>query len=110
MRAMSKAPRISISSELPSHGQMAIKAIAALLVSDAYGGAKPSATDLCNALVKSHFKLPHYVERDRNGRLWFRVDGGARVPLPDDPTSPEFDTAYNAALVDAIAAEIDDDD
>lgn len=50
--------------------------------------------------------LPRYAERDRNGRLWFCVDGGARVPLPKDPT--KFHDAYNAALVDAIARETDD--
>ena len=55
--------------------------------------------------------LPRYVERNhRNGKLSFRVDRGARVPLPSDPTSPEFRGAYNAALVDAIAAEDDSDD
>jgi hypothetical protein len=38
------------------------------------------------------------------------VDQGARVPLPNDPTTQEFRAAYNAALVDAIAAEDDSDD
>jgi hypothetical protein len=54
--------------------------------------------------------LPGYAERDRNGRVWFRVDRGARVPLPNDPTTPEFRAAYNAAMVDAIAAEDDTGD
>jgi hypothetical protein len=55
--------------------------------------------------------LPRYVESDhRNGNLSFRVDHGARVPLPKDPTSPEFRAAYSAALVDAAAAEPDHDD
>ncbi|WP_271575137.1 hypothetical protein [Bradyrhizobium sp. CCBAU 11361] len=54
--------------------------------------------------------LPRYVERDRSERLWFCVDRGARVPLPNDPTTPEFRAAYNAALVDAIAAEDDSDE
>jgi hypothetical protein len=53
--------------------------------------------------------LPRYCERDpRSGILWFRVDRCCPripTPLPDDPTSPEFHTAYNAALVDAAAAE-----
>jgi hypothetical protein len=53
--------------------------------------------------------LPRYVERDRSGRFWFRVDRGARIRLPNDPASPEFKTAYSAALVDASAAEVDDD-
>lgn len=54
--------------------------------------------------------LPRYVERNhRNGNLSFRVDCGARVPLPNDSTTPEFRAAYSAALVDAIAAEKDDD-
>ena len=54
--------------------------------------------------------LPRYVERNCNGKLSFRVDHGARIPLPNDPTTPEFRRAYNAALVDAIAAENDNDD
>jgi hypothetical protein len=54
--------------------------------------------------------FPRYVERDRNGNMSFRVDHGARIPLPDDPTTPEFRRAYNAVLVDAIAAEDDSDD
>jgi hypothetical protein len=52
-----------------------------------------------------------YFERNhRNGKLSFRVDRGARVPLPNDPTTSEFRRAYNEALVDAIAAEDDTDD
>lgn len=58
--------------------------------------------------AKPRPRLPRYAERDRNGRLWFRVDGGARTLLPKDPTTPEFHRAYNAALVDAIAREDDD--
>lgn len=55
--------------------------------------------------------LPRYVDRNpRNGHLSFRVDRGARTPLPKDPTTREFRAAYNAALVDAIAAEDDSDD
>jgi len=55
--------------------------------------------------------LPRYVERNhRNGTLLFRVDRGARLPLPNDPTTPEFRAAYSAALVDAAAAEPDGDD
>lgn len=55
--------------------------------------------------------LPRYVERNpRNGHLSFRVDRGARTPLPKDPATREFRAAYNAALVDAIAAEDDSDD
>jgi hypothetical protein len=51
-------------------------------------------------------RLPRYVERNRcNGNLSFRVDRSARILLPKDPTTPEFRAAYNAALVDAIAAE-----
>jgi hypothetical protein len=54
--------------------------------------------------------LPRYVERNpRNGHLSFRVDRGARTPLPNDPTTPEFRAAYNAALVDAIDAESEND-
>jgi len=38
-------------------------------------------------LVTGNVKLPRYVERDhRNGILSFRV-GGARIPLPNDPTT-----------------------
>jgi hypothetical protein len=51
-------------------------------------------------------KLPRYVERNhQNGNLSFRVDIGARIPLPNDPTTPEFRAAYSAALVEAIAME-----
>jgi hypothetical protein len=62
--------------------------------------------------VRQHKKpLSRYVERNpRNGKLSFRVDRGARTPLPNDPTTPEFRAAYSAALVDAIAAEDDGDD
>lgn len=52
--------------------------------------------------------LPNFVERDRSGRLWFRVDRGCpRVPtlLPDDPTTAAFRAGYSQALVDAAAAE-----
>lgn len=52
--------------------------------------------------------LPSFVERDRRGRLWFRVDRGCpRVPtlLPEDPTTAAFRAAYSKALVDAAAAE-----
>lgn len=52
--------------------------------------------------------LPTYAERDRNGHVWFCIDGGKRVRLPKDPTTPEFHEAYNVALVDAIAREDDD--
>lgn len=48
-------------------------------------------------------RLPPYVyrERTRHGRavLYFRRGKGQRVRLPDDPTSPEFEAAYRAALV-----------
>ncbi|NEU95658.1 hypothetical protein [Bradyrhizobium uaiense] len=55
--------------------------------------------------------LPRYVERNpRNGRLSFRVDRGARIPLPSDPTSPQFRAAYSRALVEAAATESDADD
>jgi hypothetical protein len=55
--------------------------------------------------------IPRYVERDhRNGNLSFRVDRGARIPLPKDPTTPEFRAAYSAALVEAIAMETDCDE
>lgn len=56
--------------------------------------------------------LPRYVERNhRNGNLSFRVyRGGARTPLPNDPTTPEFRAAYSTALVDAIAMENDSDE
>ncbi|MET4801406.1 hypothetical protein [Bradyrhizobium sp. LB11.1] len=52
-------------------------------------------------------RLPRYVERDCSGNLSFRVDRSPRVRLPNDPTTSEFRAAYNAALVDAIAAEDD---
>lgn len=39
-----------------------------------------------------------------------REEIGVRVPWPKDPKTPEFRAAYNAALVDAIAAEDDTGD
>lgn len=46
--------------------------------------------------------LPPHVEswRDRHGkrRHYFRRGRGRRIPLPDDPRSPEFATAYAEAL------------
>jgi hypothetical protein len=55
-------------------------------------------------------QLPRYVERNRNGTSSFRVDQGVRTRLPNDPTTPDFRTAYSAALVEAIAREDDSDD
>lgn len=47
-------------------------------------------------------RLPPYVyrERSRHGRwvLYFRRGKGRRVRLPDNPTTPEFEAAYRAAL------------
>lgn len=47
-------------------------------------------------------RLPAYVyrERTRHGRsvLYFRRGKGRRLRLPDDPTSPDFEAAYRAAL------------
>lgn len=47
-------------------------------------------------------RLPPYVyrERTRHGRwvCYFRRGKGRRIRLPDDPASPEFDEAYQAAL------------
>ena len=47
-------------------------------------------------------RLPPYVyrERTRHGRsvFYFRRGKGRRTRLPDDPTSPEFEAAYRAAL------------
>lgn len=48
-------------------------------------------------------RLPPYVyrERSRHGRavLYFRRGKGKRIRLPDDPTTPEFEAAYRAALI-----------
>ncbi|MCE2494042.1 MAG: tyrosine-type recombinase/integrase [Alphaproteobacteria bacterium] len=48
-------------------------------------------------------RLPPYVyrERTRHGRwvFYFRRGKGRRVRLPDDPTSPDFESAYHAALI-----------
>lgn len=68
---------------------------------------------LVENLVTGNVKLPRYVERNhRNGDLSFGVcrDARKRVPLPNDPTTPEFRAAYSAALVDAAAAEVDTGD
>lgn len=49
-------------------------------------------------------KLPPHVERNPvKGRVYFSfrikgVNGGKRIRLPDDPTSPEFREAYAAAM------------
>jgi hypothetical protein len=59
-------------------------------------------------LITRNVRLERYAHRDRNGDLYFCVAGGFRVPLPNDPTTPEFRAAYNAALVDAAAREDDD--
>ena len=64
-------------------------------------------------LVTGNVKLPRYVERNHcNGILSFsfRVGRGARISLPNDPTTPEFRAAYSAALVEAIAMENDSDE
>jgi hypothetical protein len=75
--------------------------------------ARKDAVTRANRQVRKQQKklvLPRYVERNhRNGKLSFRVDRSARIPLPKDPTTPEFRAAYSRALVDAIAAEKDDD-
>jgi hypothetical protein len=54
--------------------------------------------------------LPIYVERSpRNGNLFFRsCPASKRIPLPRDPTTPEFHRAYHEALVDAGEDERDD--
>jgi|SRR5882724_13466589 len=63
-----------------------------------------------DTVTRAKRALPRYVERNhRNGKLSFRVDRGARIPLPNDPTTPKFRAAYSAALVDTIAMENDSD-
>jgi hypothetical protein len=53
------------------------------------------------AFIARNAVLPRYAERDpRDGSLWFCAYGCARIPLPSDPTTPEFRAAYNAALFD----------
>ena len=51
-------------------------------------------------------RLPPYVyrERTRHGRwvYYYRRGKGRRVRLPEDPTTPEFDEAYRAALTGAV--------
>lgn len=53
-------------------------------------------------------KFPPFTERwrDRHGRLrvYFRKGHGPRIPLPDDPGSPEFAKAYSDALSGAYQA------
>ena len=60
--------------------------------------------------IRARKPLPRYVERDRRGNLSFRIDQSARTALPNDPTTLAFRRAYNAALVNAIAAEADNDE
>lgn len=71
---------------------------------------QPKSDPQAPLFVGTHAKpLPRYAERDRNGRIWFRVDKGCkRVRLPNDPTTAEFHGAYCEALVDAAARETDD--
>jgi hypothetical protein len=47
--------------------------------------------------------LPVYVGRDpRNGKLFFRLSPRSRKrPLPGDPSTAEFSSAYHAYLLDA---------
>ena len=53
-------------------------------------------------------KLPPYVyrEKTRHGRwvLYFRRGKGQRVRLPDEPGTPDFDAAYQAALSGNVPA------
>jgi integrase len=51
-------------------------------------------------------RLPLHVERNHvKGKTYlsFRLDKGPRIRLPDDPTSDEFRTAYQAALLGQAA-------
>src|SRR3954453_14492387 len=46
-------------------------------------------------------RLPPHVERNHvkgHTYLSFRIGKGARIRLPNDPTSPEFREAYAAAM------------
>ena len=47
-------------------------------------------------------KFERHIEhwRDRHGtmRYYFRKGKGARIPLPDNPDTEEFDAPYQAAL------------
>ena len=54
--------------------------------------------------------LPRYTELDSEGTLLFIVGDGRRIALPDDPRTPEFKAAYNAALVERIKADVDIDE
>jgi hypothetical protein len=64
-------------------------------------------------LVIGNVELPRYVERHHRDGIFsfsFRIGRGARIPLPNDPTTSEFRAAYSAALVEAIAMEDDSDE
>jgi hypothetical protein len=54
-------------------------------------------------------KFERHIEhwRDRHGtmRYYFRKGKGARIPLPDNPDTEEFDAAYQAALAGLIIAK-----
>ena len=54
--------------------------------------------------------LPRYVTRARGGYSFQVYPGGPRTRLHGEPGTPEFRRAYNEALVDAIAAEDDNDE
>jgi hypothetical protein len=110
---MVKATRTSIICESPLHVETAIaelRRVEPLLALCAYRAFR-ARKDTVTRATPNGGRLPRYVERNPcNGSLSFRVGRGARTPLPNDPTTSEFHRAYNAALVDAIAAENDSDE
>jgi hypothetical protein len=69
----------------------------------------------CSLMHQQKTPFPRYVTRVRleySADVYFfqAFPGEPRVPLRGKPGTPAFRAAYNAALVDAIAAEDDRDD
>jgi integrase len=62
-----------------------------------------------NGMKSLRVRLPFIHEyKDRHGRVrrYFRQRGRPRIPLPGTPGSPDFMTAYNAALASLTVREI----
>jgi hypothetical protein len=70
----------------------------------------PKATQKSKRVQLPTPMLPRYTELDSEGTLLFIIGDGRLVPLPDDPTTPEFNDAYCAALLERIKADVDIED
>jgi hypothetical protein len=66
----------------------------------------PKATQKSKRVQLPTPMLPRYTELDSEGTLLFIIGDGRLVPLPDDPTTPEFNDAYFAALFERRRAKL----